>query len=223
MALFKEQSADWLNNILAAGEEDRKRKQLALYEAQKESVDRKYNNNNGGLGGFLSNLTRDLKSAKDTLATTAAAYMTKGVQDANNAAMKDATTKGKEEQDRIAREYGYSGVDEAYDRGDGPDEMWEKLQNATKQTRQNVEKIDNDYKNNWAINQINNTKQSQYGADALRTLNLGFNVMAPGVAATPIGGAISGAVSGAADSLENADGTVLDLQARTSGGRILLV
>lgn len=220
MALYKEQSADWLNNILATGEENRKQRQLDLYAAQKESTDRKYSNGNGGLGGFLSNLFRDIKSVGNTAATTAAAYMSKGVQDANNAAMKDATTKGKEEQDRIAREYGYSGVDEAYDKGDGPDEMWEKLQNATKATRQNVEKIDNDYKNNWAVNQINNTKQSQYGADALRTLNLGFNVMAPGVAATPLGGAISGAVGGVADSLENADGTVLDLQARTSGGKI---
>lgn len=220
MALYTEQSEDWLKNILSTGEENRKQRQLDIYAAKKASVDQKYNNNNGGLGGFFSNLLRDVKAAGDTLATTAAAYMSKNVQNANNEKMKNVTTAGKEAQDRIAKEYGYSGVDEAYDKGDGPDEMWEKLKDATKQTKQNVEKVSNDYKNNWAVKQINNAKQSQYGADALRTLNLGFNLMAPGVASTVGGGAISGAVSGIADSLENADGTLLDLQARTSGGRI---
>lgn len=220
MALYTEQSADWLNNVLATGDDNRRRTQLALYEARKEAADKKYDRGNGGLGGFLSNLFRDVNSVGNTLKTTAAAYTTKGVQDSTKNAINEATNNNRLEQDRIAREYGYSGIDEAYDKGDGPEEMWQKLQDSANQTRTNVDKISNDYKNNWAIKQINDTKQSQYGADALRTLNLGFNLMAPGAAATPLGGAVSGAIGGVADSLEATDGTLLDLQARTSGGKI---
>lgn len=220
MALYTEQSADWLNNVLATGDDNRRRTQLALYEARKKAADQKYDRGNGGLGGFLSNLFRDVNSVGNTLKTTAAAYTTKGVQDSTKSAINEATNNNKLEQDKIAREYGYSGVDEAYDKGDGPEEMWQKLQNTANQTRANVDKISDDYKNNWAIKQINDTKQSQYGADALRTLNLGFNLMAPGAAATPLGGAVSGAIGGVADSLEATDGTLLDLQARASGGKI---
>jgi len=56
MALYNEISADILNNILAADEENRKRKQLEAYNNQKAQLDKTYNTNNGGLGGFLGSL-----------------------------------------------------------------------------------------------------------------------------------------------------------------------
>lgn len=56
MALYNEISADVLSNILAADEENRKRKQLEAYNQQKAKLDNKYNSNNGGLGGFLGSI-----------------------------------------------------------------------------------------------------------------------------------------------------------------------
>ena len=56
MALYTEISSNVLNNILAADEEDRKRKQLEAYNNQKAQLDNKYKTNGGGLGGFLSNI-----------------------------------------------------------------------------------------------------------------------------------------------------------------------
>ena len=53
MALYNEISADVLSNILAADEENRKRKQLEAYNQQKAKLDNKYNSNNGGLGGGI--------------------------------------------------------------------------------------------------------------------------------------------------------------------------
>lgn len=56
MALYNEISADVLSNILAADEENRKRKQLEAYNQQKAKLDNKYSSNNGGLGGFLGSI-----------------------------------------------------------------------------------------------------------------------------------------------------------------------
>lgn len=56
MALYTEISSNVLDNILAADEEDRKRKQLEAYNKQKAQLDNKYGNNGGGLGGLLGNI-----------------------------------------------------------------------------------------------------------------------------------------------------------------------
>jgi hypothetical protein len=56
MALYEEISLDTLKNILAQDEEEKKRKALENYNTQKTQLDSKYENNGGGLGGFLGSI-----------------------------------------------------------------------------------------------------------------------------------------------------------------------
>ena len=188
------------------------------YARQKEEIDNKYQEKPTGLAGLLSNLTRDIKATGNTLATTLSAVASPFMQKYTDAANKAAQAKGNEELDKIAQKYGYKDRAEAMDRGDGPDDMWNEMQDVSNKTSETVKNISDNFKNNAAVKKVNETKQSQYGADAIRTLRNAANVM--GVGLTPVGGAIGGAAEGFADALENSDGTLIDLQSDLSGGKV---
>lgn len=188
------------------------------YAQQKEAIDSKYKSAPTGLAGLLSNLTRDAKAVGNTLATTGAAIASPFIQGINNTrqeANRDAT---QNYMDAIAQKYGYANKDDAYDKGDGPEEMWKEFQDAANASRKVQDQISEDFKNNAAVKKINDTKQSQFGADAIRTLSAGAQVA--GLGLTPVGAAATGALGGVADSLENANGTLLDVEALMSGGKI---
>lgn len=188
------------------------------YARQKEEIDNKYQEKPTGLAGLLSNLTRDIKSTGNTLFTTVSALASPFMQKYTTAANKAAQAKGNEELDKIAQKYGYKDRAEAMDRGDGPDDMWKEMQDISNKTSETVKNISDNFKNNAAVQKVNNTTQSQYGADAIRTLRNAANVM--GVGLTPVGGAIGGAAEGFADALENSNGTLVDLQSDLSGGKV---
>jgi len=188
------------------------------YARQKEEIDNKYQEKPTGLAGLLSNLTRDIKSTGNTLFTTVSALASPFMQKYTDAANKAAQAKGNEELDKIAQKYGYKDRAEAMDRGDGPDDMWNEMQDISNKTSETVKNISDNFKNNAAVQKVNNTTQSQYGADAIRTLRNAANVM--GVGLTPVGGAIGGAAEGFADALENSNGTLVDLQSDLSGGKV---
>ena len=188
------------------------------YARQKEEIDNKYQEKPTGLAGLLSNLTRDIKSTGNTLFTTVSALASPFMQKYTDAANKAAQAKGNEELDKIAQKYGYKDRAEAMDRGDGPDDMWNEMQGISNKTSETVKNISDNFKNNAAVKKVNETKQSQYGADAIRTLRNAANVM--GVGLTPVGGAIGGAAEGFADALEDSDGTLIDLQSDLSGGKV---
>ncbi len=176
------------------------------YARQREEIDNKYQERPTGLAGLLSNLTRDIKSTGNTLFTTVSALASPFMQKYTDAANKAAQAKGNEELDKIAQKYGYKDRAEAMDRGDGPDDMWNEMKDISNKTSETVKNISENFKNNAAVKKVNETKQSQYGADAIRTLRNAANVM--GVGLTPVGGAIGGAAEGFADALESADGTL---------------
>ena len=176
------------------------------YASQKEAIDAAHPEKPTGLAGLLSNLTRDIKATGNTLFTTLSAVASPFMQKYTDAANKAAQDKGNEELDKIAQKYGYKDRAEAMDRGDGPDDMWNEMQNISNKTSETVKNISDNFKNNAAVKKVNETKQSQYGADAIRTLRNAANLM--GVGLTPVGGAIGGAAEGFADALESADGTL---------------
>ena len=104
---------------------------------------------NGGLGGFLSNLFRDAKSAANTVNTTFSALFGSPVATAiNNVGMANSQNNSQKNLDAIAQKYGYKNKDDAYDKGDGPEEMWKEFQDSTNKTRKEQDQISNDYKNN---------------------------------------------------------------------------
>ena len=188
------------------------------YARQKEAIDNKYNTGQTGLSGLLSNLTRDVKAVGNTLATTGAAIASPFVQNYTKTRIEGEQSDSLKRMDAIAQKYGYKNKDDAYEKGDGPEEMWKEFQDSANNTRKAVEQVSSDFKNNAITKKINDTKQSQYGADAIRTLIVGSQ--AAGLGLNPLGGAVQGALGGVADSLESSDGTVFDLEADLSGGKI---
>lgn len=213
----------WDQNEIAKARQilSQQKQQQAIddYARQKETIDAKHSNAQTGLSGLLANLTRDFKSVGNTLNTTLrsvpGALMDMNSTNTNReATMADS----KKDLDAIAQKYGYKDKDDAFDKGDGPEEMWKEFQDSTSKTRKAIENISDAYKDSEHRKAIENTSQSQYGADALRTLNLIPKVV--GVGAGPLGGVAVGAVEGIADSLENANGNVLDIEADISGGKI---
>lgn len=188
------------------------------YARQKEAVDAAHPERPTGLAGLLSNLTRDARAVGNTVLTTLSAVASPKIQMVTSLMNKAAQSKGNEELDKIAQKYGYKDRAEAMDRGDGPDDMWNEMQNVSNKTSETVKNISDNFKNNAAVQKVNNTTQSQYGADAIRTLRNAANVM--GVGLTPVGGAIGGAAEGFADALENSNGTLIDLQSDLSGGKV---
>lgn len=188
------------------------------YARQKEEIDNKYQEKPTGLAGLLSNLTRDIKATGNTIFTTLSAAASPFMQKYTDAANKAAQAKGNEELDKIAQKYGYKDRAEAMDRGDGPDDMWKEMQDISNKTSETVKNISDNFKNNEAVKKVNETKQSQYGADAIRTIRNATNIM--GLGLTPVGGAIGGAAEGFADALEDSDGTLIDLQSDLSGGKV---
>jgi hypothetical protein len=218
MALYE--TIDNYEDFLSGLEANRLRKAQEDAERERKRIESSNKSNNGGLGGLLSSLTKDIGAALNTAGTTVSAALSPIFQDYTKRATDNTINQSKQAQEDIAKKYGYASLDEAYDKGDGPEEMWKELQDTTKKAQQQVSKIGEDYKNNAVVKKVNDTKQSQYGADALRTeVNL-FRALAPGLAANPVAGAATGALEGVADSIENADGTLLDLESRMSGDKI---
>lgn len=91
MALFNEVSSDVLAGILAADEENRKRRLMEDYNQEKANLDTKYSSNKGGLGGFLGGIVGgigkgigDLGTALYDMGGTAIAGLTGGVEGADN-------------------------------------------------------------------------------------------------------------------------------------------
>lgn len=91
MALFNEVSSDVLAGILAADEENRKRRLMESYNQEKANLDTKYSSNKGGLGGFLGGIVGgigkgigDLGTALYDMGGTTIAGLTGGVEGANN-------------------------------------------------------------------------------------------------------------------------------------------
>ena len=217
MALYETINfSDALSNL----EANRIRSEQERAQRERQRIEEENKNNNGGIGGFFANLTKDLNSAGNAIGTSLAALFS-GVNNANTEDnTRNAINESNARQEEIAKKYGYASLDDAYEKGNGPEEMWKELQDTTKEARGKVEKAGEDYKNNWITNQINNTTQSQFGADALRTETNLWRLLNPIASATPLGGAVGGALEGVADSIEGANGTLLDLDARLSGGKI---
>lgn len=89
MALFNEVSSDVLAGILAADEENRKRRLMESYNQEKANLDTKYSSNKGGLGGFLGGIVGgigkgigDLGTALYDMGGTTIAGLTGGVEGA---------------------------------------------------------------------------------------------------------------------------------------------
>ena len=195
-------------------------KAMEDYARQKEEVDKAHPDKKTGLSGLLSNLFKDWGAVGNTIATTASAFASPFVSTAQGMAQQNNLNAAKEDKDKIAQKYGYKDWNTVAESGEGPDEMWQELQGSAKKSEEQVKKTADNYKNNAIVKKINDTKQSQYGADALRTEKQLFQALMPAAAASPIGGAVTGAVDGFADALENADGTLIDLQSDLSGGKI---
>ena len=213
----------WDQNEIAKARQilSQQKQQQAIddYARQKEAIDAKHSNVQTGLSGLLANLTRDFKSVGNTFNTTLRSFPGAFMDMVSTNTNREATmADSKKDLDAIAQKYGYKDKYDAFDKGDGPEEMWKEFQDSTSKTRKAIENISNAYKDSEHRKAIENTSQSQYGADALRTLNLIPKVV--GVGAGPLGGAATGAVEGIADSLENANGNVLDIEADISGGKI---
>ena len=190
------------------------------YARQKEQIDQAHPDKQTGLSGLLSSLFKDVKAAGNTVGTTLAAFASPFNDAYHGFTQKSTLEAGKADKDKIAQKYGYKDWDTVAASGEGPDEMWAELQGSAKNTDEKFKKNIENYNNNLVTKTINDAKQSQYGADAIRTWkNLGL-FMVPAAAATPVGGGIAGALDGFADSVENADGTLVDLQSIASGGKI---
>lgn len=193
-------------------------KGLEDYAAGKEAIDKKYSTGNTGLSGLLSGLIKDAKAIGSTISDTGSVIGSLWNQDQAQRNLATAQEKGRNAQDEIARKYGYRDRDDAYDKGDGPEEMWKELQDATLGTRKKVENISNTYKNSADYKRVQDMKQSEYGANALRTMKTLKDIVLPG--AGLINGAVDGSIDALADNLERADGTLLDVEAGLSGGKI---
>lgn len=218
MALYTEISDDDFARMQQMWRDNARQKNLDDYEKRKKSIDSKYKTGETGLAGLLSNLTKDAKAVGDTLATTGAAIASPFNDMFHNSVQESNLATGKSERDKIAQKYGYKDWDTVKESGEGPDEMWAELQGSAQKQYNKVKKDAENYQNNAVTKQIRDTKQSKYLADAMRTEGVLLNLMGGG--ATPIGGAVSGALSGAADAVEAADGTIFDLQSDLSGGKI---
>ena len=193
-------------------------KGLQDYAAGKEAIDKKYSTGNTGLSGLLSGIIKDAKAIGSTISDTGSVIGSLWNQDQAQRNLATAQEKSKNDLDAIAQKYGYKNKDEAYDRGDGPEEMWKEFQDSTLGTRKKVEDISNTYKNSADYKRVQDMKQSEYGANALRTMKTLKDIMLPG--ASLINGAVDGSIDALADNLERADGTLLDIEAGLSGGKI---
>lgn len=190
------------------------------YARQKEEIDNAHPDKQTGLSGLLSNLTRDMKSVKNTALATGAAILSPIIQRTTEKGVKATQAKGNDELDSIAKKYGYENRQAAMDDENAPDDMWKEMQGISKKTSEGIKNVSDMYKVNPVINKINNTKQSQYGADAIHTWTDIARALSGGSAANPATGALLGALDGFADSVESTDGTLIDLEADLSGGKI---
>lgn len=191
---------------------------LQDYATKKEAIDKKYSTGNGGLSSLFSGLIKDAKAIGSTISDTGSVIGSLWNQDQAQRNLATAQDKSKNDLDAIARKYGYKDKDDAYDKGDGPEEMWKEFQDSTLGTRKKVEDISNTYKNSADYKRVQDMKQSEYGANALRTMKTLKDIMLPG--AGLINGAVDGSIDALADNLERADGTLLDVEAGLSGGKI---
>lgn len=193
-------------------------KGLQDYASAKEAIDKKYSTGQTGISGMLASLMKDINAVGSTISDTGSVIGSLWNQDQATRNMETARNNSKNDMDAIARKYGYKDKDDAYDKGDGPEEMWKEFQNSANKTREKVDNIASTYKNSADYKRVQDMKQSEYGANALRTLKTLKNVMVPGAGLAS--GAADGAVDALADNLERADGTLLDVEAGLSNGRV---